>query len=70
MKIDPLRERATRGWERNNIRRVQVETIRRLLVAFAFGLVAATLAVMTIETAVQHIARPTTSADAHGLMMQ
>lgn len=60
--IDPLRERATRAWERNNERRVQAETIRRLLVAFTFGITITVAVVLTIETAVQKIARPTTSS--------
>lgn len=65
--IDPLRERATRNWERTNERRIQFDTVRRLLVAFMFGILATVVVVLTIETAVRKVARPITSSIQRGL---
>jgi hypothetical protein len=63
-----LREHATRQWERNREHRAQLETVRRFLAAFAFGIAATALVVMIIETAAQRAAAPTTSAISRGLM--
>ena len=64
---DPLRERATRAWERNHERQIQLDTLRRLLSAFAFGVAITVLAVTAIETVARKVARPTTSSIERGL---
>jgi alpha/beta superfamily hydrolase len=66
--IDRLRDQATRQWERNRAHRAQLETVRRLLVAFAFGAMVAMACIMTISTAAQHVARPVSSAVEGGLI--
>jgi hypothetical protein len=66
--IDRLRDHATRQWERNRQHRAQLETVRRLLVAFAFGAMVAMACILTISTAAQKFARPTTQQIEGGLI--